>query len=349
MGIHARVPEFCDQFGLGLPILQAPMSGACPPGLAVAVANAGGMGADGALLDGPERIAEWMEQFRAGSRGAVQLNVWIPDPPIDDPARVHAAYAFMSRFGEPGPPLASAPVFAEQCEAMLAARPTVLSSIMGLFDADYVRRLHDDGIAWFACATTLEDALAAQDAGADAIVAQGMEAGGHRGSFDQESAERTNVGLFALIPSLADHLRVPIVATGGIADGRGVAAALALGASAVQVGTALLRSPEAAINEQWSAALRDLPPEGTTTTRSYTGRLGRAVRTPYVAAWDEPGAPVPAPYPEQRRLVIRWRQGNPRGLDAVNHWAGQSAALAKELPAGEIVTRMWADASALLS
>ena len=345
---RARAEEFCERFGLRLPILEAPMAGACPPALAVAVAEAGGMGASGVLLDRPERIAEWMDRFRSGSSGAVQLNIWIPDAPPEDQERIDAASRFLARFGSPGEPAAAGPVFEQQCEAMLAARPTVVSSIMGLFDADYVRRLHDHGIAWFACATTLDDALAAQEAGADAVVAQGMEAGGHRGSFEQDSAERTEVGLFSLLPRFADHLRVPIVATGGIADGRGVAAALALGASAVQVGTALLRTPEAGIDPRWSAALEGLAPEATATTRAYSGRLGRAVPTPYVTAWREPAAPLPAPYPHQRRLVGRWRRGGASGVDPVNQWAGQSAALATEEPAGEIVTRMWRDARRLL-
>ncbi len=347
--IPARVPEFCERFGLRLPVLSAPMSGACPPALAVAVAEAGGMGAAGVLLDGPTRIAEWVAEFRAGSAGAVQLNVWTPDPPSDDVVRTDAARGFLGRFGSPGGPGPAAPSFAEQCEAMLAARPTAISSIMGLFPADLVRRMHELGIAWFACATTLDDALAAQEAGADAVVAQGMEAGGHRGSVDPDAAERTDVGLFALLPRLADHLRVPIVAAGGIADGRGTAAAIMLGASAVQVGTALLRTPEAGIDPAWSAALVDLAPEDTLTTRAYSGRLGRAAPTPYVTAWREPGAPLPAPYPGQRELVTRWRRGVPAGIDLVNHWAGQSAALATTDPAGEVVGRMWREARNLLT
>jgi len=346
--VRRDVQDFCDRYGLRVPILQAPMAGACPPELAVAVAVAGGMGAAGVVLDHPDQIAEWTRRFRAGSTGALQLNNWIPDASSEDRARVDAAAAFLSRFGTPAPAGSPGPVFGEQCEAMLAARPTAVSSIMGLFDPGYVRRLHELGIAWFACATTLDEALAAQDAGADAIVAQGMEAGGHRGSFDPNDAERVAVGLFALLPRFADHLQVPIIAAGGIADGRGVAAALTLGATAVQLGTALLRSPEAAIDPGWAASLAGLAPERTVTTRAYSGRLGRAAPTPYVLAWQEPGAPRPAPYPQQRQLVGRWRKGSPVGLDRANHWAGQAAAMATAEPASDIVTRMWRDALHLL-
>jgi nitronate monooxygenase len=348
--IRQRVAAFCDRFGLRVPILQSPMAGACPPELAIAVAAAGGMGAGGMVQDDAPRIAAWVGRFRSGSSGAFQLNIWVPEPADEDRDRIEAAREFLGRFGPPGDPGGgSPPVFHAQCEAMLAARPTVISSIMGLFDPDYVRRLHAHGIAWFACVTTLDEALAAQEAGADAIVAQGMEAGGHRGSFDQDAAERIQVGLIALLPRFADHLDVPVVAAGGIADGRGMAAALALGASAVQVGTALLRCPETGVTEQWAAALDGLAPEATVTTRAYTGRLARAAPTSYLTAWAQPGAPRPAPYPDQRRLVNEWRRGDANGVDKTNHWAGQNAALATEAPAGAVVGRMWQDASALLA
>ncbi|MDQ3765199.1 MAG: nitronate monooxygenase [Actinomycetota bacterium] len=356
MGPPHRAMEFCDRFRLRLPILQAPMAGASRPELAIAVADAGGMGASGALQDSPQRIAEWARQFRAKSNGAFQLNIWIPESSKLDAqerqARVDAASQFLRQFGappeadEPGqPPL----IFSEQCSAMLAAQPTVMSSIMGLFPREVVTRMRERGIAWFCCATSLAEALAAEEAGADAIVAQGMEAGGHRGTFNQDEAERHQVGLFSLLPWFADHLRIPIIAAGGIADGRGVAAALSLGASAVQVGTALLRSPEAGISPGWSQALDGLAPEDTVTTRAYTGRLARAAPSPYLAAWTTPDAPRPAPFPDQLGLVTRWRKGNSEGLDKANHWAGQSAALATTDPAGEIVTRMWCDAKALLA
>ena len=243
----ARAAAFCDAFNLRVPILMAPMAGACPPALAIAVANAGGLGGCGALLMSPTAIRAWAANVRAGSNGAFQLNLWVPDPPPKrDPAAEDAVRAFLAHWG-PQVPQEAADVppidFAAQCEAMLEAGPPIISSIMGLYPESFVARMKQRGIRWFATATTVAEARAAEAAGADVIIAQGMEAGGHRGAFEADHAETRLVGLFALLPAIADAVKVPVVATGGIADARGVAAALLLGASAVQVGTGLLRSP----------------------------------------------------------------------------------------------------------
>lgn len=351
----SRAEEFCQRFGLRVPILLAPMAGACPPSLSIAVAKAGGMGAAGALLMSPSAIAKWMQDFRAYSNGAVQLNLWIPDPPpVRDAAHEAKVREFLGRFGPPVPENAgdaTPPDFAAQCEALLQAGPAVVSSIMGVYPKDFVARLKERGIAWFATATTVTEAVAAEAAGADVIVAQGAEAGGHRGAFDAGEAERRAVGLFALLPAVVDAVRLPVVATGGIGDGRGVAAALALGASAAQVGTAFLRCPEAKLAPAWADALARTRPEDTVISRAFSGRPGRSIATDYALAALAPDAPAPAPYPVQRGLTAAMREAAVKENDVqrMQVWAGQSAAMARAEPAEDVVARLWQEARKLLA
>src|SRR6185295_869461 len=271
-----RAERFCRRFGLQAPILLAPMAGSCPPPLSIAVAKAGGMGAAGVLLMSPAEILAWARDFRAEASGPFQLNNWIPGPaPRRDRAQEDRVRAFLKNWGpevpaEDGdkPP----PDYRAQCEAMVEAAPPVVSSIMGLFEPELVARLKKSGIAWFATATTVEEARQAEAAGADAIIAQGAEAGGHRGSFRAEDAEARAVGLFSLLPCVVDAVRIPVVAAGGIADGRGAAAALLLGAGAVQIGTGFLRCPEARVHAAWAGALAQTRPEQTALTRAFSGR-----------------------------------------------------------------------------
>jgi nitronate monooxygenase len=182
------------------------------------------------------------------------------------------------------------------------------------------------------------------------LVAQGAEAGGHRGAFEAAEAERRMVGLFSLLPAVVDAVRVPVVATGGIADARGAAAALVLGASAVQVGTAFLRCPEAGIHPAWAEALGRTAPEDTMVTRAFSGRAGRGIATAYARAAAVEGAPAPAPYPVQRGLTAAMRTEAQKvgDLERMQAWAGQSAALGGGRSAGELLRSLWEETEALL-
>ena len=351
--VASRAEAFCRRFGVSVPILLAPMAGACPVPLSAALANAGSMGAMGAVLSSSADIGRWMDEFRTASTGPAQVNLWVPDPaPTRDVAAEAASRAFLAQWGPDVPASAAdaAPAdFEEQFAALLAARPAVASTIMGVLLPHHVQQLKDAGIARIACATTLSEARAAQDAGADAVVAQGAEAGGHRGAFDPAMAERQLVGLFALLPRPADHLQIPVIAAGGIADGRGIAAALTLG-------PAPCRSAPPSCARPKRRSLRRGPMGWPPANRKTLGRpvpsavAGRGPATPYVRAAAAEGAPAPRPYPVQRGLTAPMRkqaaqENRPAAMQA---WAGQSAWMAPAQPAADVLGGMWEQAQALL-
>lgn len=352
---RARAETFASRLGISLPILLAPMAGACPPSLSIAVANAGGLGACGALMMSPNEIRSWSDEFRKESKGKFQINLWIPDPPPSRDFDLEKQQReFLALWGAPVTPEAGNTVmqnFEEQCQAILSVAPRIVSSIMGLYPPAFVHELKSHRILWFATATTVAEAKAAEEAGADAIVAQGMEAGGHRGSFHADNAEHQMVGGIALVPQVADAVSVPVIATGGIADPRGVAAALMLGASAVQIGTGFLLSPEAKIHPDHADRLARTEAHETMITRSFSGRPGRAAATAYVRAASARSAPSPAPYPVQRGLTRAMREAALRSGDSdrMQIWAGQAARLARNQPASAITRQLWDDASRLLA
>jgi nitronate monooxygenase len=345
MNNFEKTEEFCSAYGLSMPVIMAPMAGACPAELAAAVSNAGGMGACGVLPLTPGQISVWTEKFRSGTNGAFLLNSWTPGPePTRDYNHEELLKKFLSDFGPEVPLIDTRNLqisFEEQCEAMLEARPNVISSIMGLYEPTFIEKMKQQGIKWFATVTSVSEAILAQKAGADALVVQGSEAGGHRGNF--YTAYDQSAGLMALLPVVADVVDIPLIATGGIVDSRSVSAAILLGASAVQIGTGLLRTPEAAIKSSWADAIKVTRPEDTITTRAFSGKPGRAIRNCYTEAAHKKDSPIPTSYPMQRALTegMRLKASDENKIDSMQAWAGQAASLAKDINAQDLLRNLW--------
>ena len=351
-----RTRAFCDRYGITCPILLAPMAGACPASLSIAVAQAGGMGAMGAVVSPPDAIRRWVQEVKDAGAHAFQLNTWIPDPSPNRDARAEAQVRdFLAGWRSRSLRVC------RRCRPPRLRR-TVRSVSRGEANRGLVHHgrvspghlwagSKPQGIAWFATATTLAEAERAEAAGADAVIAQGFEAGGHRGSFDAGAAERQSIGLLALVPYLASRVNVPIIAAGGIGDGRGVAAALTLGASAALVGTALLRCPEAQDAPVVGAGARNARPGPDAAHACVDGEARAGRSRPTMRA---PGNPLalrrPAPYPVQRGLASALREAGTKAGDIqrMQAWAGQSAAMSRAIPAGDFVREMWDVADALM-
>ena len=325
--------------GIEHPIVLGPFGGLSSVELTAAVGELGGLGSFGLYGYDAGRIAETAAALRAATDRPFNLNVWLPltdaptDAPFDRDAYDRTVAALRPFFDEVGlpvptePPAAYLPPFAEQWAAVLEARPAVASFVFGVPPADVVESARARGIRLVGTATSVDEAVALDASGVDAIVATGLEAGGHRVSFLRRP-ERSLVGSISLIPQVADAVSVPVIAAGGIADRRGVAAALALGAAGVQVGTAFLRTRQSATNDAHRAAIGATAAHETVLTRAMSGRLARGARNRVVREIEDGG--VIAPFPVQNWLTGRFRaeavrQG--RG-ELKSLWMGQSAPLA---------------------
>ncbi|AFZ68628.1 NAD(P)H-dependent flavin oxidoreductase [Deinococcus peraridilitoris] len=328
------------------PIIQAPMAGGpSTPQLAAAVGQAGGLGFLGAAYLTGEQITRQVEQARALHGGPVGLNLFIESNAIPpDSGQVERAAAALWPFhAELGLPPATLPIrvsvpFEEQWEAVLNARPEVFSFTFGQLSAERVRRLQAQGTVVMGTATTVAEARALETTGVDAVIAQGSEAGGHRGTF-LHPAEEALVGTLALVAQLVDAVRIPVIASGGIMDGRGIRAVLTLGAHGVQLGTAFLLTPEAGTSAPYRAALGRAQDHVTTLTRAFSGRLARGLSNRVTREFPQEAL---LPYPYQNALTRSMRsEASLQGrAEFLSLWAGQGAHLARDLPAGALVSTL---------
>jgi len=345
--------DFVELLGISHPIVQAPMPGFTTPALAAAVCNAGGLGSIGCATLPTAAIREQVAAVRQATNRPFNLNFFVHAPPVAAPeatARVRARLAaYFAEFGlgsvpEPSEPFAS--FDEDRLDVIRELRPRVVSFHFGLPWAAAVRQIKEAGCAIMSSATTVAEARSLEAGGADVVIAQGFEAGGHRGSFS-ESPGAGMVGTMALVPQIVDAVRVPVIAAGGIADGRGIAAAFALGASGVQLGTAFLGCPETAVPPLYRARLRAATDDATEVTRAFTGRPARAIRNRFVA---EMGEAETLDFPLQASLAgPLWQVADETArAQLMPVWAGQAVALLRELPAGQLVERMAAEAQLVL-
>ena len=325
--------------GIDHPIVLGPFGGLSSVELTAAVSELGGLGSFGLYGYDAGRIAETAAALRAATDRPFNLNVWLPltdaptDAPFDRDAYDRTVAALRPFFDEvrlpvpTEPPAAYLPPFAEQWAAVLEARPAVASFVFGVPPTDVVESARARGIRLVGTATSVDEAVALDASGVDAIVATGLEAGGHRVSFLREP-EQSLIGSIALVPQVVDAVAVPVIAAGGIADRRGVAAALALGASGVQVGTAFLRTRQSAANDAHRAAIGDTAAHETVLTRAMSGRLARGRLNRAIREIEASGAI--APFPVQNWLTGRFRAeaGRQGRGDLQSLWMGQAAPLA---------------------
>lgn len=345
-----------EMLGIDLPIVLGPFGGASSVELVSSVSNAGGLGSYGLYGLTAKRITAIAAEIRALTDRPFALNLWLPMDEAQTQLPGQAEFdAYVQTlapyFDELDLPLPERPdsylvSFAEQIDAAIAAKPNVLSFVYGVPSADVLERCREAGILVIGTATTVDEAVALDAAGVDAVVATGFEAAGHRVSF-LRAAEESLVGTISLVPRVVDAVRVPVIAAGGVADGRGVAAVLALGASAAQIGTAFLACDESAANPPHRAELWSAHAAETVLTRAFSGRLARGIPN---RMSRELANVRHAPFPVQNWLTGQIKraaaaQANP---DLTSLWAGQSAPLIHHTNSNDLITAIVRDVDAVL-
>jgi len=339
--------------GIDLPIIQAPMAGTSSPAMAAAVANAGGLGSLGVASVNAEAARKAIADTRARTNRSINVNVFCHQPAKADTAReaawIQRLKPEFDRLGAIPPPTLTEIyktflVDDDMMSMLVAERPKVVSFHFGLPSAERIRALKEAGIVLLSSATSLAEARAGAAAGVDAIVAQGYEAGGHRGVFDQQ-AHDDRLGTMALTRILVRELDLPVVAAGAIMDGAGIAAALKLGAAAAQLGTAFVGTPESMADEGYRAALFSDAAHHTTMTAAISGRLARCLANRFTAisadVAPEQIAAYPIAYDLGKALHAAAKARGEFGYGA--QWAGQGAPLARAMPAADLVGTLAAE------
>jgi nitronate monooxygenase len=334
-----------ERLKLAHPIIQAPMAGGSDtPELAAAVCNAGGIGVLGAAYLTPPQIRDAALAVRARTNRPFGINLFSPLPvpaKVDTGPAMASVAPYYAELGlaPPDPPGLSGHSFADQLAAVLDSGAAVFSFAFAIPSARDLAAAKSRGLFVMGTATTVEEARLLERAGVDAIVAQGAEAGGHRGTF-AGSFEAAMIGTMALVPQMVDAVPVPVVAAGGIMDGRGIAAALALGAQAVQMGTAFLTCAESGLIEAYRQAIMNAAPHETAITRAFSGRQARGIVNRFMTEVEAGGAILPFPRQNALTRPLRTAAAKQGRAEFLSLWAGQGLGLARRQSTDELMARL---------
>lgn len=351
MFASSRIP---DLFGVEVPILQAPMAGAQNAVMAIDVSNAGALGALPCGTNTPAQALAEAKAFRVGSGRSMNMNFFCHDavlPETESLSLWHAALADQyAAYGVDAPKIDPTipfhPFGPEKCEVVEAIRPEVVSFHFGLPSPSLLKRVRATGVKIICTATTIAEALFLETEGVDAIIAQGVEAGGHRGMFLSNDISR-QMGTFALVRGISERVQCPVIAAGGIADGKGIAAAFRLGAEAVQIGTRFLKTPASIISDHHRALLEaDHPPE-TALTNVFSGRPARSFVNRAVADIG-PMNPSAPPFPLAGGGLKPLVSGN-EGSEFSSLWAGQASSIGAAMPVSELVALLVSETTEALA
>lgn len=341
----AQIQHFLSLLNIEIPLIQAPMAGGpTTPELVAAVSNAGGLGSIGGALMTPENLQAAIQSTRLLTQKPFAVNLFAPLNPKKDKKKIQKSFALMSVYRQAlgmdehaEPIINAAPVFEDQFNILIREKIPIVSFTFGTPSREQIQILHDHHIVVIGTATNVREAITLEELGYDLIVAQGGEAGGHRGTF-LSAFEASLIGTMALVPSIVDHVKLPVIAAGGIMDGRGLAAALCLGASAVQMGTAFLTCPEAGVHPEHRQAILASTEESTTITSVFSGRPARGIRNRFSEEMAQYQDVLPD-YPLQQSLTapIRKKSAEDNRAEFMSLWAGQGTRLSRSIPAAQLV------------
>ncbi|WP_435642166.1 NAD(P)H-dependent flavin oxidoreductase [Micavibrio aeruginosavorus] len=352
-----RTNPITELLGIEHPIIQAPMAGVDTPALAAAVSGAGGLGSLACALLSPDQIVQSCALIREKTTGPFNLNFFCHHQGPDDPARqVRWKKHLLPYYDEfnvnpdhVGASVTRAPFDATFCAVVEDIKPAIVSFHFGLPDRVLLNRVKACGAIILSSATTVEEAIWLEANGCDVIIAQGIEAGGHRAMFLTQDLA-TQSGTRALVPQIVGAVSCPVVASGGIADARGIVAALSLGASAVQLGTAYLFTPEANVSPLYRQALHDVRDDGAVVTNVFSGRPARGIANRFIQDVGPISDEVPDfPYASHFVSPLRKASEHAGRTDCMQMWSGQAAHMCRDMTAADLTRRLMEDSAALMN